>query len=40
VEIGRRNNRFAQVLSGLKQGEQVVLHPSDRVRDGVAVTAR
>jgi HlyD family secretion protein len=40
VEIGRRNNSFAQVLSGLNQGERVVLHPSDRVRDGVAVMAR
>lgn len=40
VEIGRRNNRFAQVLAGLKEGERIVLHPSDRVRDGVAVAAR
>ena len=40
VEIGRRNNRFAQVLAGLKEGERIVLHPSDRVRDGAAVAAR
>ena len=40
VEIGRRNTRFVQVVAGLRQGEQIVLHPSDRVRDGVAVTAR
>ena len=40
VEIGRRNSRFAQVLKGMKEGEQIVLHPSDRVKDGVAVAAR
>ena len=40
VEIGQRNNRFAEVLSGVGDGDQVVLHPSDRVRDGVRVAPR
>jgi HlyD family secretion protein len=40
VQIGQRNNRIAEILSGLSEGDQVVLHPSDRVADGVAVSAR
>lgn len=40
VETGARNERFAQALSGLEPGERVVLWPSDRVADGVAVTPR
>jgi len=40
VQIGRRNNRLAEVRSGLSIGDRVVLHPSDRVKDGVAVAAR
>jgi HlyD family secretion protein len=40
VEIGRRNNRTAEVLGGLSAGDQLVLHPSDRITDGVAVTER
>ena len=40
VEIGRRNTFDAQVLSGLEEGDTVVLHPGDRVRDGVTVVDR
>jgi HlyD family secretion protein len=40
VQIGRRNNRVAEVLSGVSAGDQIVLHPSDRVNDGVAVAER
>jgi HlyD family secretion protein len=40
VEIGQRNNRIAEVISGLSAGDQVVLHPSDRVQEGVAVSER
>jgi HlyD family secretion protein len=40
VEIGWRNGTAAQVLSGLDAGERIILHPSDAVHDGVAVTAR
>ena len=40
VEIGHRNNRIAEVLSGLRPGDQVVLHPSDRIKDRVAVVPR
>jgi HlyD family secretion protein len=40
IKIGERNLHAAQVLDGLKAGEQVVLHPSDRVHDGVRVEPR
>jgi HlyD family secretion protein len=40
VKIGQRNSRIADVLSGLSQSDRVVLHPSDRIRDGIAVAER
>jgi HlyD family secretion protein len=40
VDIGQRNNRLAEVVSGLSEGDRVLLHPSDRVSDGVAVVER
>ena len=40
ITIGHRNNRIAEVLSGLSAGDRVVLHPSDRISRGVAVTQR
>lgn len=38
VEVGHRGDRDVEVLSGLAEGEQVVLHPSEKLEDGVAVT--
>ncbi len=40
VTIGERNLHAARVLKGLKLGDKVVLHPSDRVHDGVKVEPR
>jgi len=40
VQIGQRNSRLAEVLSGLSVGDQVVLHPSDRITDGTSVAER
>src|SRR5262245_23646473 len=40
VQIGHWNARSAEVLSGLSQGGEIVLHPSDRVMDGVRVSQR
>jgi HlyD family secretion protein len=40
VTIGRRNLRFAEIVDGLAEGAAVVLHPSDRIVDGVAVEGR
>lgn len=34
LTIGRRNEQHVEILDGLKPGEQVVLHPSDKVTDG------
>jgi HlyD family secretion protein len=31
---------MAEVLSGLSAGDPVVLHPSDRIKKGVAVSER
>jgi HlyD family secretion protein len=39
VEIGHRNDRDAEILGGLKQGERVVVYPNDALRDGVRVAA-
>lgn len=40
VEIGQRSGLAAQLVSGLPAGAQVIVHPDDRVREGVRVTAR
>lgn len=40
IDIGHQNGRQAQVLDGLTAGEQVILHPSERIEDGARVTAR
>lgn len=38
VELGRRNAAFSEVTAGLAPGDMVILHPSDQMADGVAVT--
>jgi HlyD family secretion protein len=40
VKIGHRNNRMVEVLEGLSEGRQVVLHPSDRIQHGIRVAER
>jgi HlyD family secretion protein len=40
VNIGHRSDHEAEVLDGLVEGESVIVHPSDRVSEGVAVTRR
>jgi HlyD family secretion protein len=40
VKIGHRNNRRVEVLEGLSEGRQVVLHPSDRIQHGIRVAER
>ena len=40
ITSGHRNSRMVEILSGLSAGDPVVLHPSDRIRDGVAVAQR
>ncbi len=40
LEIGQMNSQAAQVLDGLAEGDRVVMHPSDRVTEGVRIVAR
>jgi HlyD family secretion protein len=40
ISIGQINSTDAQVLSGLNEGDRVVLHPSDRIRDGTRINER
>lgn len=40
VEIGARDARYAEAKSGLEAGERVIVHPSDRIADGVLVEDR
>jgi HlyD family secretion protein len=40
LTVGRSNGLEAEVLAGLAPGDRVVLHPSDRVKDGVEVVGR
>ena len=37
IDIGQRNTSFAEVLTGLSEHAIVILHPNDRVGDGVRV---
>jgi HlyD family secretion protein len=40
VDVGHRNSDFAEVLSGLKPQDVVVLHPSDRIVSGTRISRR
>ncbi len=40
VEIGHRNGLEAEILKGLNEHETVIVHPSDRIADGVQVSVR
>jgi len=40
VKVDHRNDRMAEVVSGLSEGDRVILHPSDRITEGVAVEER
>ena len=40
VELGHQAAEEAEVLSGLTEGTQVIVHPGDLVRDGVRIASR
>ncbi len=40
VQVGRRNDRFAEITQGLNLAEQVITHPSNAIEDGVRVLQR
>lgn len=37
IEVGQMNDEMAEVLGGLEAGQQVILHPGEKVREGVKV---
>ena len=39
VDIGERTARDAEIRRGVSPGQRIVAHPSDRVADGVKVSA-
>ena len=40
LQVGRRNAIEAEALSGVAEGDRVIVHPGDTVADGVRVIAR
>lgn len=40
VKIGQRNTQMAEIVSGLEPGTRVILHPSDRIKEGTRVEER
>jgi HlyD family secretion protein len=40
VEVGHRGGVSAEIVNGLEAGIPVILHPSDRIQDGVRVSSR
>lgn len=39
VQIGRGNGLETQILAGLAEHDSVILHPTDRIHDGAAITS-
>ena len=40
IQVGHRNRVMVEVVSGLSDGDRVVLHPSDRIAEGRRVAER
>ncbi len=40
LQIGHRNQTEAEILSGISAGEDVILHPSNQLREGIRVRAQ
>ncbi|WP_193164493.1 efflux RND transporter periplasmic adaptor subunit [Microbulbifer hainanensis] len=40
ITIGHNNGQTAEVLKGLSEDETLVLHPSERIEDGISLTRR
>ena len=40
VKVGKKNGLAAEVVEGLSENDRVVVHPGDKVADGVAVVRR
>jgi HlyD family secretion protein len=40
LDVARQSDQFAEVVRGVSPGDTVILHPSDRVKDGIQVQVR
>lgn len=40
VQVGKRNGLSAEILSGLSEGESVIVHPNEQIRDASRVRER
>jgi HlyD family secretion protein len=40
VQIGQRNDTFAEITAGVSAGQTVVMHPPDTLADGMKVVVR
>lgn len=40
VRVGQRNGLSARIVSGINNGDRVIVHPDDQVHDGVRVAGR
>jgi HlyD family secretion protein len=40
VQVGQSNGLETEILAGLEAGDRVIVHPGDRVRDGVVIRPR
>jgi HlyD family secretion protein len=40
VTLGHRTGLQAEIVDGLSAGERIVLHPSDKIAEGVRIEAR
>lgn len=40
IETGQRNGLMAEITSGLKENEKVIVHPDDKISDGTRIKAR
>jgi HlyD family secretion protein len=40
IKVGRQNGLEAEIVEGLSEGDEIVLHPSDQIEDGVKVKQR
>jgi HlyD family secretion protein len=40
VQVGHQGTFEVEILSGLKEGEEVLLHPSNQIKDGLRIVKR
>ncbi len=40
VEVGHQNGFVAEAIDSVEPGDRVIVHPSDQVRDGIAIEER